>query len=464
MPDTAPAARTTARLTREAIARFKEQVTAEYVGRHPKSRDLHRRAQGTLPGGDTRTTTFFGPFPLYMDRGSRCRLYDVDGYALLDMLSNYTSIIWGHAHPAIVAAVQTQVSRGTGFAAPTESQAVLGAMLCERLPSVEKIRFANSGTEAAMHAVRAARAFTGRDKIVKMEGGYHGSSDSMEISVHPDLSRAGPPTRPFSIPDYRGVPASVIRDTLIAPFNDRASVGAILQEHHREIAGVIVEPVQGTGGTNPPRDGFLTFLREITQELGIVLIFDEVITFRLGYHGAQGMYGVRPDLTVLGKIIGGGLPVGAFGGREEIMRLFDPGRPGAMAQSGTFNANPVTIAAGIAGLQLLTAGEIERINRLGDQFRTGLQALFDASPVPARANGIGSLLTLIFTGREIVNYRDAATADLDLTAAFHLSMLNEGIFFAPRAMMATSLAMTGAEVDEALRAAKSVLDRLVGML
>ncbi len=373
-------------------------------------------------------------------------------------------MIWGHAHPKIVEAIQAQAAHGTGFAAPTESQAVLGEMIRERLPSVERIRFANSGAEAAMHAIRAARAFTGRDKIVKMEGGYHGSADAVEISVHPDPALAGLASRPSSIPEHRGIPASTIHETLIAPFNDKTSVGAILQEHRKEIAAVIVEPVQGTGGTNPPRDGFLTFLREVTQDLGILLIFDEVITFRLGYRGAQGIYGVRPDLTVLGKIIGGGLPVGAFGGREEIMRLFDPGRPGALVQSGTFNANPVTIAAGIAGLQLLTADEIARINRLGDQLRTGLQALFDASPVPARVNGIGSLLTLLFTGAEIVNYRDAATADSELTAAFHLALLLEGVFSAPRGMMVTSLAMTEAEVTEALKAAGSALDRLVGML
>ncbi len=455
---------TKTRLDPRVVARFKELITMEYVRRHPKSRDLHARAKGALPGGDTRTVTFFDPFPLYMDRGSGCRLYDVDGHSLLDLLSNYTSMIWGHAHPKIVEAIQAQAARGTGFAAPTESQAVLGEMIRERLPSVERIRFANSGTEAAMHAIRAARAFTGRDKIVKMEGGYHGSADAVEISVHPDPAMAGPASRPSSIPEHRGIPASAIRDTLMASFNDKASVETLLQEHRKEIAAVIVEPVQGTGGTNPPRDGFLTFLREVTQDLGIVLIFDEVITFRLGYHGAQGIYGVRPDLTVLGKIIGGGLPVGAFGGREEIMRLFDPGRPGALVQSGTFNANPATIAAGIVGLQLLTADEIARINRLGDRLRGGLQVLFDASPVPVRVSGIGSLLTLLFTGAEIVNYRDVATADSELTAAFHLALLLEGVFSAPRGMMVTSLAMTEAEVKEALKAAGSALDRLVGML
>lgn len=457
MPETAPA---TTRLSREAIARFKERATTEYVGRHPRSRDLHARAQSAFPGGDTRTVTYFGPFPLYVERGHGCRLYATDGHTLLDLLGNYTSIIWGHAHPRIVDAARAQIERGTGFAAPTESQAILAGMLRDRLQSMEKVRFANSGTEANMHAIRAARAFTGRDKIVKMEGGYHGSYDAVEISVHPDPAAAGPVTRPAALPDAKGIPTAEPRDVIVAPFNDAEAIEAILREHQREIAAVIVEPVPGVMGTIPPRDGFLTSLRNVTEKLGILLIFDEVIAFRVGYHGAQGRYGVRPDLTVLGKIIGGGFPVGAFGGRADIMRLFDPGRAGAMVQSGTFNANPVTVAAGIVGLELLTAAEIERINRLGEGLRSGLQTLFDGAGVAARVTGVGSLLTVLFTDRDIVNYRDAATVDRVLTEAFHLAWLNAGLFSATRGMMALSLPMTGDEVREALTATQAALDVL----
>ena len=460
MPETAPA---TTRLSRDAIARFKERAAVEYVGRHPRSRDLHVRAQSAFPGGDTRTVTYFGPFPLYVERGHGCRLHDADGRTLLDLLGNYTSIIWGHAHPRIVEAARAQIERGTGFAAPTESQAILAGMLRERLPSMDKIRFANSGTEANMHAIRAARAFTGRDKIVKMEGGYHGSYDAVEISVHPDPAAAGPVTRPVALPDTKGIPAAEPRDVLVAPFNDAEAIEAILREHQREIAAVIVEPIPGVMGTIPPRDGFLASLRRVTDTLGILLIFDEVIAFRVGYHGAQGRYGVRPDLTVLGKIIGGGFPVGAFGGRADIMRLFDPGRAGAMVQSGTFNANPVTVAAGIAGLELLTASEIERINRLGDELRRGLQTLFDGAGVAARVTGVGSLLTVLFTDRDIVNYRDAATVDRVLTEAFHLAWLNHGLFSATRGMMAVSLAMGADEVAEALTATQAALDVLASV-
>jgi glutamate-1-semialdehyde 2,1-aminomutase len=437
---------------------------AEYVRDHPRSRDLHARAQGALPGGDTRTVTFFGPFPVYIERGEGCRLHDVDGHALLDLLGNYTSMIWGHGHPVIVNAIRSQVARGSGYGAPTELQITLAEMLRERLPSMERIRFVNSGTEADMHAVRAARAYTGRDKIVKMEGGYHGSSDGMEVSVHPDPLQAGPPASPRSMPEGSGISAPVVNDTIVVPFNNRAAVEAVLRARHREIAAVIVEPVMGAAGVIPPRDGFLTSLRALTRDLGIVLIFDEVITLRLGYHGAQGLYGVRPDLTTLGKIIGGGLPVGAFGGREEIMRLYDPGRPDALVQSGTFNANPVTMAAGIAGLGLLSAGEIDRLNRLGDRLRGGMQALFDVSPIPARVTGVGSLLNLHFTDAEIADYRHAAAVDRDLTAAFHLALLQQGVFTASRGMMALSLPMTDAESGETLEACAAVRDRLVALL
>ena len=303
----------------------------------------------------------------------------------------------------------------------------LAELLRERLPSLAKVRFTNSGTEAAMNAMRAARAFTGRPKIVKIEGGYHGSSDSAEISVRPDPAAAGDAAQPDSVP-AAGVPASVTRDVLAAPFNDAGAVEAILRAHRGQIAALIVEPVMGAGGVIPPRDGFLASLRRLTDAMDIVLIFDEVISFRLGYHGAQGRFGVRPDLTVLGKIIGGGLPVGAFGGREDIMALYDPRHPGGLAHGGTFNANALTVAAGVAGLGLLTAPEIDRLNAQGDELRARLQALFDASPVRARVSGIGSPpLQVHFTAAEIANYRDGAqNGDAALATLFHLALLLEG--------------------------------------
>ncbi len=437
-----------------------DALMEEYVACHPRSRALFERACQALPGGDTRTTVYFRPFPPYIERGDGCRMYDVDGHVLLDLLANYTSMIWGYAHPEIVEAIRRQAALGSSFAAPTEDQVRLAELLRERLPSLAKVRFTNSGTEAAMNAMRAARAFTGRSKIVKIEGGYHGSSDAAEISVRPDPASAGPAARPHAVP-ARGVPASVAREVIPAPFNDAGAVEAILRAHPGEIAALIVEPVMGAGGVIPPRDGFLTALRRLTEAMDIVLIFDEVISFRLDYHGAQARYGVRPDLTVLGKIIGGGLPVGAFGGREEIMALYDPRHPSGLAHGGTFNANALTVAAGVAGLALLTAPEIDRLNAEGDELRARLQALFDASPVPARVSGVGSLLQVHFTGGDVADYRDGARGDVALSTAFHLALLLEGAFVAPRGMMALSLPMRNAELDEAVGTAGRALARLV---
>lgn len=444
-----------------AIARFHQHAVKEYAERHPVSLRLHQRALGRFPGGNTRTITHFEPFPPYVDRGEACRLYDVDGHALLDLLGNYTSMIWGSGHPKIVDAVQSQIARGSGFAAPTESQVELAERIAERLPSVERLRFANSGTEAAMNAIRLARAFTGRRKIVKMEGGYHGSSDVVEISVHPEIAAAGRDARPRAVPENAGIVPAIARDVLIAPFNNVAAVHATARRHRGEIAALVVEPVMGVAGVIRPREGFLEALRQIADEHGILLVFDEVISFRLDYHGAQGAYAVRPDLTVLGKIIGGGLPVGAFGGRADVMALTDPGRPGAISQSGTFNANPVTMAAGIAGLELLTASELTRINGLGERLRSGIQEIFDRHGIAARVNGIGSLLNVLFTDTDVVDYRSAATSDPALTRAFHLGLLLEGVFIAPRGLMAVSLPMTDAEIDETLSAVRRVAERLV---
>ena len=436
-----------------------EALRREYAARRPRSRELYERACRALPGGDTRTTVYFRPFPPYIDRGEGCRLYDVDGHVLLDLLANYTSMIWGYAHPAIVEAVHRQAGRGSSFAAPTEDQVRLAELLRERLPSLAKVRFTNSGTEAAMNAMRAARAFTGRSKIVKIEGGYHGSSDAAEVSVRPDPADAGPAARPHSVP-ARGVPASVAREVIPAPFNDAVAVEQILRAHRGEVAALIVEPVLGAGGAIPPRDGFLESLRRLTEAMDVVLIFDEVISFRLDYHGAQGRYGVRPDLTALGKIIGGGLPVGAFGGREDIMALYDPRHPAGLAHGGTFNANALTAAAGVAGLSLLTAAEIDRINAEGDELRGRLQALLDASPLRARVTGAGSLLQVHFTRGDVADYRDGAHADETLSAAFHLALLLQGAFVAPRGMMALSLPIRAAELNEAVSAAGRALARL----
>src|SRR6267143_3567469 len=272
------------------------------------SRAMHERAVKVMPGGTTRTTTYFDPYPLYIDRGEGCRVWDADGTERIDFLGNYTAMILGHAHPKVVEAIRRQAARGTGFAAANPIEVELAALLCERVPSLDAVRFCNSGTEATMFPMRLARAFTGRPKIARMEGGYHGTHDYAEVSTHPLVSEAGPPEAPIPRPDSMGTPDWVLEQTVVLPFNHPDAAEAIIRRHGGELAAVILEPIIGAGGVIPATPEFLQRLRQVTEELRILLIFDEVISFRVAPGGAQQLYGVTPDLTTLGKIIGGGLP------------------------------------------------------------------------------------------------------------------------------------------------------------
>lgn len=374
---------------------------------------------------------------------------DVDGNPYLDFLGNYTSLVHGHAHPAIVEAIARQASRGTAHAAGNQAAVELAESLVERVPSVERVRFANSGTEAVVNALRAARAYTGRSKILKFEGGYHGSADIAEISVDPDPATAGPPGAPTPVPDQPGIPAGVVDDVLVARYNDLDSVAAVLDAHPGEVAAVIVEPMLGANGAIPGSREFLAGLRELCDRHGSLLVFDEVITFRLHPGGLQAAHGVVPDLTTFGKIIGGGLPVGAFGGRLEVMDLFAP--PGnVLVQSGTFNANAVTMAAGKVAMDLLSAAEIDRINGLGDRLARGLVDVLERSGVAARVTGLGSIRSIHLTDVEVSDYRSKASADTRPLALLHLALLNEGVFVAPRGMFVTSTAMAEATVGDCL--------------
>src|SRR6266849_2054710 len=290
------------------------------------SRALHERAVAVMPGGTTRTTTYFDPYPLYIERGEGCRVWDADGTERIDLLGNYTAMILGHAAPKVVEAIRAQAARGTGFAAANPIEVQLATLLCERVPSLDMVRFCNSGTEATMFAMRLARAFTGRAKIARIEGGYHGTHDYAEVSTHPMASEAGAPDAPIARPDSIGTPDWALEQTVVLPFNNPDAAEAIIRREGRQLAAVILEPIIGAGGVIAATDEFLQRLRSVTKELGILLIFDEVISFRVGPGGAQQLYGVTPDLTTLGKIIGGGLPVAAFGGRADVMELLDPRR------------------------------------------------------------------------------------------------------------------------------------------
>lgn len=443
------------------------QLETTYRARTNASRALYERALANLPGGDTRTGTFFLPYPTFMARGAGCRLWDVDGNEYIDCLNNFTSLVHGHAHPEVTRAIAEQAARGTAHGAPVESQIALAAAIRERLPSIELLRFANSGTEAAMMAIRAARAFSGRSKILKMEGGYHGSYDAARVSVHPRFSDEIAPLWPLGEPDEPGLSPGAVAEVLIAPFNNLETAAAIVRRHRHELAAVIVEPVMGAAGVIPAERAFLSGLRDVTREAGVLLILDEVITLRLAWGGAQSLYGITPDLTLLGKIIGGGLPIGAFGGRADVMAFYDPRRNDVITHSGTFNGNAATMAAGLATLALLTPAAIERINGMGDRLRASLGAALGTAGIPAQVTGVGSLSHVHLTDGPVVDYRSAARAVDGAAVLLHLALMNHGVFAASRGMFITSTAMQDSDVDhvarafaEALREAGSALTEI----
>lgn len=418
---------------------------------NPRSQALFERAQAALPGGNTRTTIFQQPYPFYFDHGAGCQVVDVDGNARVDFINNYTSLIHGHAPPAVVAAVQAQVARGMSVAAPSALEVELAESIRARLPSMELLRFTNSGTEATMLAMRVARAHTGRPIIAKFAGSYHGTHDYAAV----DGVAAGAVGAPQS--QSGGVPAAVAGTVLSLPYNDLPALERILAERSDEVAAVIIEPVLGSAGVLLPEPGFLPALRELTERLGMLLIFDEVISFRLGYGGAQGRFGVAPDLTTLGKIIGGGLPVGAFGGREAIMRRFDPRSPGYLGHGGTFNANPATMAAGLATLAELTPAAYDRLEGLAADLKAKLCDLFEELGIPAQVHQVGSLFNLHFSAAPVRDYPAAQAGDRELLAGLYLAALNHGVAFTGRGMGCLSTPMTGAEIDLFVRALRAGL-------
>ena len=344
------------------------------------------------------------------------------------------------------------VPKGTAFPAPNEAQTRLAEILVERVASVDLVRFCNSGTEAVMNAIRAARAFTGRDLLIKMEGGYHGTYDDIEVSVHPDPHdlASGPDFAPVGVLGTRGVPANTVENVAVTPLNDVAAAERLFRERSEEIAAVIVEPVMGAGGMLPATREFLEALRALTLEHGALLIFDEVMSFRLEPGGMQEHHRVRPDLTTFAKIIGGGFPVGGFGGRACVMEQFDPLRPSPLWQSGTFNGNVVTMVAGVAAMEAYTPGEVARINALGERLRQGLRAILGEEGIAAAVTGYGSFVGLHLGAERVTTYREAAVTDKALARLLHLSLLLEGIYVAPRLMMCTSTPMDEAIIDEVL--------------
>ena len=427
-----------------------------------RSKALHDRARASLPGGNTRTTVYMKPYPIYAARGQGCRVFDADGLARIDCINNFTSLIHGHAHPTLIDAATRQIALGTAFGLPTESEIDLAELLCTRLAAVEQIRFANSGTEAVMMALKAARAFTGRPKIAKCEGAYHGSYDYAEVSLDPTPASWGH-NAPVSVAYAKGTRANVLADVVTIPFNDVDAAVSLIREHGHDLAGVLVDPMPNRAGLVPADHAYLAALREATHEVGALLIFDEVITFRLGYHGAQGIWDIAPDLTALGKIVGGGFPVGAIGGRAEVMAVFDPseGKP-ALPHGGTFSANPVTMRVGLAAMKLLDVAAFARLDAIGERMRAGIDAAFRRNRVPGHAVGMGSLLKIHFSDRKIRDYRSAYmnAEESKRQEKFNLALLNRGVLAASYGLMALSTPMTDADIEEILGAVSDALEEV----
>jgi glutamate-1-semialdehyde 2,1-aminomutase len=397
----------------------------EFLARTPRSRALFERATASLPGGSTRTTVYTAPYPPYVDRGEGIRIHDVDGNVYRDFLGNYTALVLGHAHPAVVAAVEAQVRRGSAFAAPTGVEIELAEEIRARIPSIEALRFTNSGTEATMFVIRAARAFTGRSLVATFERAYHGTHDAVV---------AGTP----------GVPAAVGALTIELPWGDPDGVERALRGREADLAAIVIEPVQGAGGVRPADPSFLSFLRGLADRLGALLVFDEIISFRVARGGAQErLGGVRPDLTTLGKIIGGGYALAAFGGRADVMAQFDARRSGALTHGGTYNGNPVAAAAGLATLRELTPAVYERLDGLGNRLRDRLSAGLVAERLDARVVVVGSLFQ-VFSGAAV----HATATGVKAAPGLFLGLLLDGFYLAPRGMGAIPAIASDADVDE----------------
>jgi glutamate-1-semialdehyde 2,1-aminomutase len=436
----------------------------KYRGPDALSRQLYERASRVMPGGNTRHSVALAPYPIYARSGSGCRVTDVEGEERVDFLNNYTSLILGHANPQVTEAVQRRAALGTAFTMPTSEEVDLAELMTARVAYVEQIRFCNSGTEAVMLAIKAARAFTGRSKIAKFEGAYHGVYDYAEVSESPTPDAWGEADAPASIIEP-GTPESVARDVIVLPWNRPEACRKLIEQDKNDLAAVLVDPMPLGIGMIAPRPGFLSMLREETARYGIVLIADEVLNFRLDYHGACHPIGITPDLATFGKIIGGGFPVGGVGGSRRVMSVFDHTGALKVHHGGTFNANPVTIVAGLETMRQMTPAAFDRLNRLGEYVRDRLRRLFRDTRRAAQVCGAGSMFLAHLTAEELIDFRSLRgfSRTNPIYGDLCHKMLEYGFILSPRGIFGClSMPMAESELDGFVEALGGALSELNG--
>jgi glutamate-1-semialdehyde 2,1-aminomutase len=425
---------------------------------YEKSKQAYAEAVKLMPGGVNSPVRAFKSVkmdPIFMERGKGSKIYDIDGNEYIDYVLSWGPLIHGHANERVVNALKKVTELGTSFGAPTLIESKLAQLVIERVPSIEIVRMVSSGTEATMSALRLARGYTGRNKIIKFEGCYHGHGDSL-------LIKAGSGVATLGLPDSPGVPEGVARNTITVPYNDLESVKYAFEQYGEDIAAIIVEPVAGNMGVVPPVPGFLEGLREITTQYGALLIFDEVMTgFRVDYHSAQGYFGITPDITCLGKVIGGGLPVGAYGGKAEIMEKIAPSGP--IYQAGTLSGNPLAMTAGYETLIQLTPETYEEFKRKADMLEKGLSQAAKKYDIPHTINRAGSMIGFFFTNENVTNYEKAKTSNLEFFAAYYREMAEQGIFLPPSQFegMFLSTAHTDEDIEKTIQAAEKAFSKLV---
>ncbi|MDD6221744.1 MAG: aspartate aminotransferase family protein [Lachnospiraceae bacterium] len=424
-----------------------EKEIERYEERTPESAAMYKEASKYLAGGETRSVSYYKPYPLTIRKGEGCQITDVDGHSYYDFINNYTSLIHGHANPLIAKAIAEAAENGTAVPAGMSDQVELARMIVTRTPGVEKVRFCNSGTEATLFAVRAAKAFTGKPGMIKALGGYHGTTDCMEYNVSVEADFEHPEKMLIPRPDIAGVSGEIAKEMYIVPYNDLNAVEDVLKKSADKIAAMIIEPFLGAGGLIPAADGYLKGLRELTSKYNVLLIFDEVQAYRLSEGGAQKRFNVPPDLSAFGKIIGGGLAVGAFGGKSEIMNVFSPTVPGHLSQSGTFNGNRATMAAGCAALKQYDQAACDRLEVLAQRLEMKLTKAFEETGIEGCVTRSGSLMNYHFSDVVPTDYLSACKDRKEPLRIMHLELLKRGFFLAPRGTIALSTPMTELVID-----------------